>query len=193
MTGFKTDLVIPSKTESASGFFKVVGPTFTLVLFAAFIRSNYLMNMTDPPFFLTWPLILLVACIALSLTMVWYHKSYTAKGDLAIDEDNIHYSWKEPKEDKSFPINEVSNLKLVYDGYADFWSTAKGIDNVISFNHNGNSYSFNFRLNNEEAASDMAKVVKAWYDKGITIEEEDTAGDERYLMIYSSEYRQSLA
>jgi hypothetical protein len=188
MASFKTDVVTPDKHDSTTGFFRVVFPTILLLILVAFITYYYPMNGYKAPIFLGWPLVLLTAVILPIIFIYnWFHNMYQKKGTLALTDDTIHVHWNEPSRDWHFDVNKVSNLKVVYDGYPSFWGASKGTENCIEFKEaNGEEHSFNFRLGSEEDASEMAKIMRTWYEKGISISEEDINGEDRFLMLYSA-------
>lgn len=186
MNKFDTKIIIPDPQDLISGSFKLVAPVAFFVLCAACVRSYYAMNGYPPPVLFGTPFyILLTIVLPILFLYLWYHKNYTEKGTLALDKDTITVGWNEPHKDFVFNINEIEDLRVIYDGYSDFFGPNKGTENKIMFTHNHKVYNFNFLLANEEAASDMAKVLQTWYAKGIKITETNTKGEDRYLMLYS--------
>ncbi|MGB0840275.1 MAG: hypothetical protein ACPGXL_09055 [Chitinophagales bacterium] len=193
-TVFNTDIVLPDENDSISGFFKVVGPTFAVALFGAFLSAYYQYSATEPGIFssptLWW---LITIFVAIASFLFWYNGNYKKIGEVALTGDAIEMKWESIDRTYHFDLDKVSNLSIMYDGYAMFWGPKKGTENHLSFTHNGNDYNFNFRLADEEAASDMAKVLKSWYAQGKAINETNSNGEARYLMLYSEEARQRLA
>ncbi|MGB1206432.1 MAG: hypothetical protein ACPG5B_12340 [Chitinophagales bacterium] len=190
MAHFHTDLVVPDKQDSLSGLFKVVIPSILFMLLAAFLQSYYVMNGYAAPTFLGKPFVLLSLLLPVLLSYLWFHNNYEKKGEFSVSSDSIGFEWGEPHSKFNFPLNEVENLTVVYDGYSGFFSHTKGTENQLQFRHKGKNYALNFLLKDEEAASDMAKVLKTWYDNGVSFKEINTNGEERYLMLYSERYRE---
>ena len=189
MAHFHTDLVIPDKQDSLSGVFKVVIPSILFMILAAFIHAYYIANGYPAPVFLGKPFILLSLLLPVLFSYLWFHKNYEKKGELSVSSDSIDLEWGEPHSKFNFPLSEVENLSVVYDGFGGFFSHTKGSENQLQFGHKGKDYALNFLLKDEEAASDMAKVIKTWYDNGVAFKEMNTEGEERYLMLYSDRYK----
>ncbi len=185
MASFHTDLVYPDNQDSISGFFKVVAPTLLIVIFAALTYFYYIQNGYEAPVLVLYPAVILSVFLPLLMLYMWYHKNYTKKGEVHLSTDKIGYDWDDPKSHFSYDMKDVKNLKLVYDGYAQTFGGSKGTENRLTFKHGNDHFDINFRLANEEAASNLAKVVKTWYQNGVDFEEVNTAGEKRYLMIYS--------
>ena len=162
MAHFHTDLVVPDKQDSLSGFFKVVIPSILFMILAAFLQSYYTMNGYDAPVFLGKPFVVLSILLPVLLSYLWYHNNYDKKGELSVSTDSIGFEWAEPRSKFNFPLSEIQNLTVVYDGYSGFSSHTKGTENQLQFKHKGKNYALNFLLKDEEAASDMAKVIKTW-------------------------------
>lgn len=194
MTQFSTDVLVPDKQEGASGFFRVVAPVLLWVIFAGFIKSYYMANGYKPPFFLANGLLTFITiALAILCLLLWYHKRYDKRGTLSVSDNSLDFSWDNSDRAYSFNPKEVSNLTLIYDGYAGVTSPFKGTKNRISFSKDGEQYDINFFLASAEDASQMAAVIKKWYENGVALKEQDTNGQERYLMLYNAAYKNVMA
>ncbi|HRK28288.1 MAG TPA: hypothetical protein PK239_13520 [Chitinophagales bacterium] len=190
MANFSTDLIIPDKQEGASGFFRVVGPVLTWVILAGFIKSYYVANGYPPPFFLANGLLTFITIfLTILMFLLWYHKRFDKRGTLTIEPDKFHFTWDDS--DRVYDLNpkELKDLTLVYDGYAGVLSPFKGTQNSFSFTYNGEPHKINFYLNSQEDALQMAEALRSWYKNGVNLKEYNTKGKERYLMLYSPEYK----
>jgi len=194
MAQFTTHVVIPDQQESISGFFRVIAPVLTIVIFAGLTACYYPLNGYAPPVFLGTPLFLLAAILLpILLAYLWYNQNYAVRGDLQLSENAIDMHWANPSRHYHFDLAKISKLKVIYDGYDSLWGGAKGTENALSFTDDkGEVYYINFHLGSEEAASDMAKVLKTWYDNGVQFTETNLKGEPRFLMLYSAKNKQNV-
>lgn len=195
MTAFQTEIIVPDKQEKVSNFFRVLIPAAILVWLVAFTRVYYTMNGYPAPVLINILLVLSLICLPIIWWYTWFHNTVETKGELHLSDSDIDLHWADPQVQFHYPINEVKNLSLVYDGYAggSLLNPNKGTQNLIQFTHKGENIALNFRLNSSEAASQMAAVVKSWYERGINIAEKNSKGEERYLMIYGGQHKPALA
>ncbi|MEZ4884219.1 MAG: hypothetical protein R3E32_05715 [Chitinophagales bacterium] len=193
-TGFHTEIAKPDKVESTSGLFKVILPSFLVVVLLSFIPAYYKMNMLDTPVLFSSSFIfLLLLLIPFLFFYNWYHKNYEEVGELNLTSDAIEFELEGVDRKWHCPITEVKDLTVIYDGYGGLLSPKKGDGNVISFVADGEAYELNFVLPSQEDAEKMGDVLKQWYAKGIHMEERSTSGDERYLMLYGPQFKPAMA
>lgn len=194
MTQFSTDVLVPDKQVGASGFFRVIGPVLSWVVLAGFIKSYYQANGYPPPFFLANGLLAFITIfIAILTLLLWYHKRYDKKGILTVSDDKLDFTWDNSDREYSFNPKDLKNLTLIYEGYAGFLSPFKGTGNRICFTKDNEDFDINFFLGSDEEASQMAGVIKKWYENGVALKEQDTNGEERYLMLYDAAYKSVMA
>ena len=193
-TGFHTEIAKPDRVESTSGLFKVVIPTFLVVLLLSFFPAYYSMNMTDTPVLFRnsfiFPLMVLIPFI---FFYKWYHKNYEEAGELNLTSDAITFELERVDRKFHYNLADVKDLAVIYDGYGGLMSPKKGDRNQISFSANGESFDLNFVLAGQEEAEKMGEVMKHWYEKGIHVEERTTEGEERYLMLYGARFKPAMA
>ena len=192
--GFHTEIAKPDNVESTSGLFKVVIPSFLVVLLLSFIPVYYNMNMLDTPVMFRsnfiFPLMLLIPFI---FFYNWYHKNHEEAGELNLTSDAIEFELDGVDRKWYCPIDEVKDLVVIYDGYGGLMSPKKGDGNQLKFVSEGEAYTLNFVLNGQEDAEKMGEVLKQWYAKGVHIEERNSDGEERYLMLYNPKFKPALA
>lgn len=194
MAHFSTELIVPDKQESASGFFRVVGPVLSWVVLAGFIKSYYQANGYPPPFFLANGLLAFITIFLTILTLLmWYHKRYDKKGTLDIHSDTLDFTWDDSDRAYHLPLKDLKDLTLTYDGYAGITSPFKGTHNRISFTHGGEKYNLYFFLGSQEDTLSLADVIKKWYEGGVNFKEYNSKGEERYLMLYNPAYKSVMA
>jgi len=194
MSHFTTEVLVPNQQPKVSAFFRVLAPAFLLTMGVAFFRTYYVMNGYPAPMLLNILLVLAFCVLPIVWWHTWYHNTVEKKGELHLDSNSIDVHWDNPSVAMRYPLSEVSNLQVIFDGYdSGLLSPKDGTQNSLKFTHNSTAYHFNFRLASEEAAGEMAKVLKSWYERGIPFAELDTKGRERYLMVYEGQYKQALA
>lgn len=194
MAHFQTEIIVPNQQPRVSAFFRVYAPSFLLIFTVAFFQVYYKMNGYPIPTFLNLLLIVPALIFPFVWWYTWYHGVVQEKGELHVSADAIDIHWNNPKVEQHFPLEDLKNLAIIYDGYAGgFFNPYQGTNNQLKFAHNGENYAFNFRLKSEADAGEMAKVVKQWYEKGYQFADLNTEGQERYLMIYGPQYREALA
>lgn len=194
MSHFSTELIVPDKQEMASGFFRVIGPVLTWVIFAGFIKSYYQANGYAPPFFLANGLLTFITIlITVFSLLMWYHKRYDKRGTLNVHADHLEFTWDDSERKYNLPLKDLKDLTLVYDGYAGFSSPFKGTNNYFSFVHAGEKYNLHFFLGSQNDTLALAEVLKKWYENNVNFKEYNSKGQERYLMLYNAAYKSVIA
>lgn len=193
-TGFHTEIAKPDKVESTSGLFKVVIPSFFIVLLLSFIPVYYKMNLLDTPVLFSsnfiFPLMLLIPFI---FFYNWYHKNYEEAGELNLTDSAIEFELEGVDRKFHYDIADVKDLAVIYDGYGGLLSPKKGDGNQISFSAGDEYHEMNFVLASQDDAEKMGEIMKHWYAKGVNIEERTTEGEERYLMLYNARFKTAMA
>jgi len=194
MAGFQTEGVIPDQQDSVTGFFRVVSPLLLLFGTTAWIRTYYVMNMKELPWFFDWPLIILCILATFICFYKWYHQAYEKRGRLAINEKTIDFEWNTDDVNKTYHFNveDLKDITFLYDGYAGAPGGAKGTENELRFQHEDTDYKLNFRLGSQDDAEEMGAIIKKWYEKGLTIKEFGADGEGRYLLMYPPKYKEAL-
>lgn len=193
-TGFHTEIAKPDSVESTSGLFKVVIPTFFTVVLLSFIIVYYKMNLlTAPVVFSSSFVFLLMLLIPFIFFYNWYHKNHEETGELNLTNNSIEFELEGVDRKWHYNVKDVKDLAVIYDGYGGLLSPKKGDANQLKFVADGENYSLNFVLKNQDDAEKMGTVLKHWYEHGVNIEERTTQGDERYLMLYNAKHRPALA
>ena len=194
MSAFHTEFLTPDKQDKISLFFRVLAPSLIWTILVVFFRSYYAQNGYPYPFILG-NIMVWITLFSLPLLMLylWYHSLYYSKGTLDINDSELRIHWEDPAADFNYPISELKNLSVVYDGFPSAFGPYKGTENLIKFNYKGEDYAYNFRLNNEEHASDLAKTLRTWYEKGVRFTEANKNGDETYLLFYHPANKTAIA
>lgn len=185
MSNFQAEILSPNKQEKVSFFFRVLAPGVIWAFWVNFTRSYYAQNGYPYPFlfnnFMIW---FTVFSLPLLFLYLWYHKVYDPKGTIEVSDSDITVDWADPTSQQIYPINELTDLTVVYDGYPMIVGPFKGTENQIKFTYKGDPYTINLRLTGEEHASDFAKAVRSWYEAGVRFREQNTEGKETYLLFY---------
>jgi hypothetical protein len=194
MSNFQAEILTPDKQDKVSFFFRVLAPGVIWAFWVNFARSYYAQNGYPYPFMLGNGIIwLTVFSLPLLFLYLWYHKVYDPKGTIEVSNDLIKVDWEDPKSQMNYPISELKDLTVVYDGYPMITGPFKGTENQICFTHKGNPYTINLRLTNEEHASDFAKALRSWYEAGVSFREQNTAGQETYLLFFNPADKPAIA
>lgn len=194
MSHFKTEVIVPNRQRKVSAFFRVLAPAFLLTILVAFFRVYYTMNGYPAPMLLNILLLLALCILPFVWCYTWYNGTVEEKGELHISDKAIDIQWANPKVDMNFPLSELKDIAVIYDGYGgSFFTPKQGTENRLKFVHKGTAYDIYFRLSSEEQAGEMSKALKTWYEKGINFADLNSDGEERYLMIYSGQHKQALA
>ncbi len=184
MAGFHTKIVVPDDRSDTRGLFKVVIPSFFLIGTAIWLNAYFQMNGYPVPAWMGIPLFTFVALWVMFIWYRWWHNHFDHAGYVDFKADGIDYEWRDSGK-KHFNIDEVSDIKVVYDGHAGLTSSKRGTMNQVSFKHKGQEHGFNFLLASQDDAEELGAIMKKWYEAGKTIAESDTSGAERYLMMYA--------
>jgi hypothetical protein len=194
MSHFKTQIIIPDRQRKVSAFFRVLAPAFFLTILVAFFRVYYTMNGYPAPMLLNIILVLCLCILPLVWWYTWYHNTIEEKGELHLSDNAIELHWNNPHVTMSYPLAELQDLAVIYDGYGGgFFTPYQGTENRLKFVHKGTAYDINFRLASEAVAGEMAQALKTWYEKGVHFADLNSSGEERYLMIYAGQHKQALA
>lgn len=186
MNTFETQLIIPDKQDSISGFFRVICPSLFLVGTVAFIHAYYATNLRPVPFLLNYPLSIFTIVMLAIWLLRWYHQLYQKKGTFRVDENGFEYTLDNIGKTYRYGFNDVKDITFVYDGFVDTFGPAKGTENQLRFkDKNGTPNTLYFLLESEEKASDIAKVLKTWYAQNISFKEYDRKGQKRNLLVFS--------
>lgn len=193
MSHFETEVVIPNRQPKVSAFFRVLAPGFLLTVFVAFYRVYYTMNGYPAPMLINILLILALCILPIVWWYTWYHNTIEKKGGLHVSDTDITVNWDNPKVVLKYPLSDLKDLHVIYDGYGGgLLNPYEGVQNRLQFTYNGEPHNLYFRLQSEEEAGEMAKVIKTWYECGLNFTELNTKGEERYLMLYAGQHKQAL-
>lgn len=95
-------------------------------------------------------------------------------------------------EAESFIVEEVKNIHIVFHSYSGLLyassensntrHTSNGIDNKISFEHNGVKKEYSFFIGNKKHALQLCAVLREYYRKKLPVLETDMYGVRTYLL-----------
>lgn len=194
MSNFKAEILTPDQQDKVSFFFRVLAPGVIWAFWMSFIRSYYNQNGYPLPFMFNNMMIwITVLSLPLLLLYLWYHKVYAPKGTVEINDHSIQVDWADPHAQMNYPIDQLSDIAVVYDGYPSITGPFKGTENQIKFNYKGEPYTLFMRLSDEEHASEFAKTLKKWYSAGIRFAEHNHNGKETYLLFYNPANKPAVA